>query len=78
MNSIENSLEGFFRASFVLMAVPLSFISLGELVNVKMSLAQWEGANYLVPVIPLYLFLISSRYSGGKPMETGRTLRHAG
>ncbi len=40
----------------LLLFIPLFFISLGDLVKVRhLSFSSWEGANYLVLVMPVYL-----------------------
>ncbi len=43
--------------SSVLLIIPLLFIALGELLHSN-SIAQWEGARYLLPSLPICLFSI--------------------
>ena len=40
--------------------VPLFLISIGELRAVSWNFARWEGANYLFPCIPAYLFYVAT------------------
>jgi len=42
------------------LAVPLFFISIGDLINMRnFNLSQWEGANYLLVVMPIYAVYIA-------------------
>jgi len=45
---------------WLVLAVPLFFISLGELRSVGWNFARWEGANYLFPSVPCYLFYMAT------------------
>ncbi len=60
---IQKSFESFLKWFFLLMVSPLSFISFGEFLNVDYNFAAWEGANYVVPMIPVYLVYISNKYA---------------
>jgi len=60
---VQKSFESFSTWFFILMAVPLSLIAFGKLLNVNNNFAGWEGANYIAPVIPLFLFYVSHKYA---------------
>jgi len=42
--------------------IPLLLISFGELRMASWNFARWEGANYLFPCIPLFLFYVAAKY----------------
>jgi hypothetical protein len=54
--------EDWLFAAWLCLAIPLGLISLGELRAVGWSLARWEGANYIFPCVPCYLFYVAARF----------------
>ncbi len=46
------------------LAVPLSLIATGEFVSFGCDVRYWEGANYLMPVIPAFLWYAALKYHG--------------
>ena len=61
---IRKSLQSILLWFFILIITPLSFISLGEFLSYDKRFALWEGANYLVPGIPVFLIYLSDKYAG--------------
>jgi hypothetical protein len=68
---VRPSLESFLQWVFVLMAIPLLLISLGEFLHFESSISRWEGANYFMPVIPLYVLYFSSKYAVTRQLGAG-------
>jgi hypothetical protein len=48
-------------------SVPLVLISFGEFLHVDANFRLWEGANYFVPAIPLFLFYVAHSYVNSNP-----------
>lgn len=60
---VNDRLSNIFLWFFILIVIPLSLISFGEFLSIGKDLAAWEGANYLVPALPVYLFYIAEKYA---------------
>jgi len=56
-----NTIESWMFSLFVCMSIPLTTISLGELITVGFQFSLWEGANYLMPATPLLLFIMACK-----------------
>ncbi len=56
---LKQSIESWLYSVFVCLAIPLATISIGEFISSNLNFAEWEGANYLVPVIPILLFYLA-------------------
>lgn len=54
-----NTVEDWLGGVFICLSIPLFVISLGELNSVGFDVARWEGANYLIPAVPLLLLLVA-------------------
>lgn len=61
---LENTVGSWLVSAFVCLAIPLFFISAGELIYSGFDLSIWEGSNYLVPPLPLLLLWIACKVSG--------------
>jgi hypothetical protein len=53
---LKNNLRSWIFYFWLATAIPLFFISLSDLSLQKFNFSRWEGANYLMIVIPAYLF----------------------
>jgi hypothetical protein len=49
---------------FLFLAPMLFFLALADWMNRGWSFAQWEGANYLIPVIPLVALILTQGVLG--------------
>jgi len=58
---VSGRVSSWLRGAWLGLFIPLLLISFGELRMVAWSFARWEGANYLFPCIPLYLFYIAAK-----------------
>ena len=56
---LKQSIESWLYSVFVCLSIPLTTISIGEFISSNFNFAEWEGANYLVPVIPILLFYLA-------------------
>lgn len=60
---VQNNFRSLLKWFFILLAIPLSHISFGAFLSTNKDLASWEGANYIVPTIPVFLLYISDKYT---------------
>ncbi len=58
----DSRVSSWLHGTWLCLFIPLLLIAFGELRTVAWSFAHWEGANYLFPCIPLYLFYIAAKY----------------
>jgi len=61
----DNRLGSWLFGAWLCLAIPLGLIALGELRAVGGQFSLWEGANYIFPCVPCYLFFAAETRQGG-------------
>jgi len=68
--NLEKTIESWLFSAFICLSIPLVVISAGEFYSSDFNFSLWEGANYLVPPIPMLLFFIACKVSGKQSKQS--------
>lgn len=64
---IHNSIAGWLCAAWFPLSIPMAFLALGDLQTRGWNFALWEGANYLMPCIPPFVFYLGAKLTDNLP-----------